>query len=510
MQKDLGRLVLISDGPRANDAWAAMRSWIKNCTENHDKCRTHTTFSPEYLLEVATNDDTVRLVKASNDSFESYVTLSYVWGGSDSVSSRERLTSSNSELYFRGFPERDLPVVVRDAVRVARSLDYGYLWVDALCIPQDDPEVMHNQILQMDKIYSNASLTIVAASSSNYNETFLNRMHREPLILRAPGRLDSGDNRVYGHQVKHSQSHAWQSSLSSEWFSRGWTFQEALLSRRLLIFSHQEVLFACRQTECCECNGIHVSEYGPLHSVADKALWYRYVEEYTRRRLTFESDALLAIAGIASRFSKLTSWTYAYGLWLEGLENDLCWSAKPDSLPSRPKASKRRAEFPSWSWVGWNAPVNFHHSQMASSRDLGIPNTSESTIVSVKDSRIRIRTSLIEARMWVSPEDDGGVEVTPNLSSDRIDRAETLWCSVDYSNPQHEPCSQVAGESAFRFMTQGSRQVYLLPLRMVSSGLFVLLVTQSGGIYYRVGCAVLEEQVRDQFSSIVVEEIILG
>lgn len=161
---------------------------------NHStRCPPDILFSPKYLLEVSDNGETIRLVEGSSVPAGEYCALSYVWGQSSTTTApkQHQLTSSTYDRFITGFPVNELPAVLQDATRVVRLLGQRYLWIDALCIMFDDGEDKFSQIREMGKIYSGASLTIVAASSNSYNESFLHREHGEPLILRRPSELTS-------------------------------------------------------------------------------------------------------------------------------------------------------------------------------------------------------------------------------------------------------------------------------------------------------------------------------
>lgn len=96
-----------------------------------------------------------------------YLALSYVWGRSPFI----QLTKSNTELLKRkgSLQEHRLPRTLEDAINLVSLLDERYLWVDALCIVQDDTVSKMEQIAQMDRIYLCAALTIVSAGGIDAN-----------------------------------------------------------------------------------------------------------------------------------------------------------------------------------------------------------------------------------------------------------------------------------------------------------------------------------------------------
>ncbi|PVH93280.1 hypothetical protein DM02DRAFT_465989, partial [Periconia macrospinosa] len=99
----------------------------------------------------------------------SYVALSYVWGnqpGNVRASKTHMKNTADGESYLE-IPGEGVPQTVRDAISVTKMLGERFLWVDALCIVQDDWEELRETIGAMDVIYAAATLTIVAASGTD-------------------------------------------------------------------------------------------------------------------------------------------------------------------------------------------------------------------------------------------------------------------------------------------------------------------------------------------------------
>lgn len=107
-----------------------------------------------------------------------------------------------------------LPQTVEDAITVTKHLQYQYLWVDEICISQQNAAHRASQINQMDRIYGGADLTIVAAAGNNKNYG-LPGVGSTPRAKTRVCHLDEG--------VVFSVGPAPQSSIkSSVWWSRGW------------------------------------------------------------------------------------------------------------------------------------------------------------------------------------------------------------------------------------------------------------------------------------------------
>lgn len=95
----------------------------------------------------------------------SYVALSYVWGRvAQPVTTLANVASRRER---GGLARVAVPRTIRDATSVAKALGYGYLWVDSLCIAQDDSVEKLRLVERMDALYKNAAVTIVAASGAD-------------------------------------------------------------------------------------------------------------------------------------------------------------------------------------------------------------------------------------------------------------------------------------------------------------------------------------------------------
>ncbi len=276
-----------------------------------------------------------------------------------------------------------IPQTVLDAIGLTQYIDEQYLWVDSLCIIQDGPKDKHVQIKDMDCVYAGAVLTIVAAGGDDANAGLAG--------------VRPGSRKVKQIVEKVSPETSLASPLplqfkldSSTWNIRAWTYQERLLSRRLLIFDPQGVYWQCRTLMCPEdliLEGANIVDSNMM-SVRDRFRfldvdpeWYNdaskrnnvgktYIqllrppaltqymwtlEEYTGRKLSYPEDilnAFTAIQNIVNTGLRSTSW---YGLPSKHLDIALLW--QPAGLMHRrvelPYIQDPQPIFPSWSWAGW-------------------------------------------------------------------------------------------------------------------------------------------------------------
>uniref|UniRef100_L2FIJ3 Tol protein n=1 Tax=Colletotrichum fructicola (strain Nara gc5) TaxID=1213859 RepID=L2FIJ3_COLFN len=228
-------------------------------------------------------------------------------------------------------PQKDLPAVIRDAMKVCIDMGYTYLWIVKFCIDQHNPEEKQRQIRQMDSIYHNAELTIIAAAGSDPTYGLPGISHSRP--RKPPPTVTIKDIHIIS-TLRHPQV----AIQSSKWSTRGWTLQEAILSRSRLVFTDDQVYFECNARNCQESLSIpfdtfHVKDKSKFRSIMragvfgrgnkdkqyglfDEAAispmdnFFRFIDiaqQYTARNLTHDSDSLKALYGIVQEFENSKS-----------------------------------------------------------------------------------------------------------------------------------------------------------------------------------------------------------
>lgn len=181
----------------------------------------------------------------------SYVALSYVWGQVPGVYRTRKSDlkfapgDNNSNATYLDIPDQGVPKTIQDAMRVTAMLGERFLWVDALCIVQDDAEELPATLKAMDIIYKAAIVTIVAASGTDAAAGL-------PGALPQSRKTNQLSQRVCGVTMFVEAPPLSDTLAASCWRSRAWTYQEELFSCRRMIFSDDYVYFQCQADEVCE------------------------------------------------------------------------------------------------------------------------------------------------------------------------------------------------------------------------------------------------------------------
>ncbi|KAF2247304.1 HET-domain-containing protein [Trematosphaeria pertusa] len=283
-----------------------------------------------------------------------FVALSYVWGKIEFL----RLTKDNrAELEQDGALRKyKPPATVRDAMDLVRALGERYIWVDALCIVQDDNDDKKVQIQQMDIIYSAAVLTIVAAGGMDAHAPL-------PGLLPATRSPHQPIESINGLRFAATGPGLAETMSRLCWNTRGWTFQELALSKRALCFMPDQVYYMCRTGICSEDSipeALQSSQTFPGRSLdvfglnADRGVWHCYtsmVNQFTSREFTYESDVIDALDGLFSSLRTVEDEAFICGLPETFLDAALLWQLSAPLRRRKPLPSGE--DIPSWSWAGW-------------------------------------------------------------------------------------------------------------------------------------------------------------
>jgi hypothetical protein len=312
------------------------------------------------------------------DSLPLYTTLSHCWGSLEIF----KLKKSNIDSLHNGFPYERLPKTFQDAMEVAQSLGFKYIWIDSLCIVQDDVEEWRREASLMSDVYGNATLNIAATSAKDGSGGLF---------------VERGAGRTKRHYFRTEDKKLWEINstrfyedfiASAPLSSRAWTFQERYLAHRTLHFSADELFWECREHMACETfpdgfpmSTVHWSYRFP--SRVDVTSWCRNISIYSTADLTYPSDKFIAISGVARNFQERFSDQYLGGLWTENLGRQLCWAVQQRNRKPGPQPTVYRA--PSWSWASTDQPVTWG---LWSTNDVSSCEPNQSVLIRLMDFNI--------------------------------------------------------------------------------------------------------------------------
>lgn len=373
--------------------YAAARAWIACCRETHSQRCNHQRLARIPHFRVI--DCRTRRIVLQGEQVDSYVALSYVWGPPPAASSKETsgLESCGTEAERDSFElGQSVEAIVEDTMTVTMELGYRYLWVDRYCVIQHGhSKVKQEQLQSMDLVYTNAEVTLVGTSGQASSSGLPGVSDRLP-------RVPQHSARIKGHVLAVIPPEPNRQIESSTWMTRGWTYQEGLLSRRRIFFSETEMSVECGNLVAREAICIPprveslmsdlksrlmmtswiYGESGIISSNADGTDLFGRLAEYTKRKLSYQSDALNAMLGILQVYAThrpnpiyhvcgvpiITYYsenelgrlsassddrTDDARVALVGFVSGLCWTLRAPSV--------RRSGFPSWSWTGWDGVV---------------------------------------------------------------------------------------------------------------------------------------------------------
>jgi hypothetical protein len=354
-----------------------MRNWLRFCDQHHlADCRMPELDKIPYfsLIDCAT-----RSIVNAPDQAE-FVALSYCWG-----------PPTDSEPNDTGKLPPVAPLVIEDALKVTIALGIPYLWVDRYCNAQSDPSILSTQVQNMGKIYASAYVTIIAAAGVNpdFGLPGVSSRCRKPQV----------SVKTHGHHLACVPDIE-QEIRNCRWSTRGWCYQENLLSKRRLAFTESQIYFQCWNMHCCESTPLclekaHTTSLERFReSIQTRRVFPRKgvgktsdefaarVQEYLNKDFTKDSDALKAFLGICQAFRELDQPVYHFwGLPIvkgrsmnqighsSGESNEfdelhksflssLAWSMSSCKVTSVYLLT-RRDMFPTWTWAAWKCLPHF-------------------------------------------------------------------------------------------------------------------------------------------------------
>ncbi|KAI9774261.1 MAG: hypothetical protein M1840_004155 [Geoglossum simile] len=426
----------ISKNTSSNEVLQLARYWIRRCTSrDHESCPNEDSdnkgrFYPTRLIDLRPNglsSDQLRLivtrVQAQEDQFRItkpkgfYVTLSHCWGDAEII----RLLKESLSSFQENIPTNELPRTFRDAIGLARGLGgkIRYIWIDSLCIVQDDHEDWLSESAQMYEIYRNSYCNISATAAANSDKGLFfprnpNHLWGDEINLNTEGIPKA---RSKGEREQHLgleplirrctilDCSFWDREVDKAPVNmRGWVLQERLMAPRVLHFCQHQIAWECRHLNAAEHfpHGIPSMElkaddikerstlkylipdrYGrrPVGAIPAEASdaahenWKRVIERYSKTRLTKEEDKLIALAGIAEMMDSQIRGRYVAGMWERYLASQLLWRVDPvyeNGLFSYPSRRPKCYRAPSFSWASVDGPQGIRCGETVREEELQI------------------------------------------------------------------------------------------------------------------------------------------
>lgn len=364
-------------------------AWLHDCRKHQDHLpcsawqESQQKIPPTRLLFLGESDKPARIVETAGEAGPTpYVALSYCRG----TGTFPTLTRETYDPMRRAVDADSLPVLFREAVAVAQGLGFRYIWIDALCIVQDDADDWAHETAQMSNVYGGADLTIsTVAGADPFTGLFSPRKtriaHPVPLDIwtSRPARQHKTNKGRIPAAVPRwlSENFAWRGPVHT----RAWALQEQLMSTRILWFGDGMIFFECLKGYRFEMDPMHDAWFsqgatGKRHMMEHRAkiarvrgaqtpqlrhkgrevtpfrLWQRFVEEYTERGITKVEDRLPALGPLTLRLGRLAGEPVAHGMFVGDMAlRALAWRSK---VPSR-----KCDHVPSWMWPSVSGIVTY-------------------------------------------------------------------------------------------------------------------------------------------------------
>ncbi|KAH7217781.1 heterokaryon incompatibility protein-domain-containing protein [Fusarium oxysporum] len=263
-------------------------------------------------------------------------------------------------------PWDKIPRTIQDAILTSQKLGIGFIWVDSLCIIQDSKaDDKSIEIGQMTQVYTHAAFTIAARRAPDAHRGFLHERSLPSGTTTVDFCSQDGKTRQCTLTFESAAKEEDQNVLDT----RGWTLQEYIMSRRLLIIGSWTTTWSCRKERAGNCDGWTLDR-GKGDPFNYNGSWTS--SENTVFKGTHRLDAI-AFFGTHpdSNYPKpedhliLWEWNslvqrpmrggaYAADLWAKDFPDTLLWENRSRALHLRPSD-----QGPSWSWTAINSTVKW-------------------------------------------------------------------------------------------------------------------------------------------------------
>lgn len=397
-------------------AFSRASEWLSYCVEHDKACTPPNNWWPKRLINVNLGNEEEHPFLVEPTAPVKYACLSYCWG--PDTHDVLRTNKDNIDQHLSAIPIKSMPKTIQDAVTVCRGLKIPYLWVDSLCIQQDNRHVWLEESSEMDLTYLNSYLTIAALEPASCKLGFLGR---QSFSVKRPDFYECEDEGRWPDPPR---------SLNG----RGWCLQEEVLPNRRLCFNGEEMKWECLCHRMCECGHqawshawekeiyyefgfgqlgaflkrpllpgvppqIRETDLVPISTsrrrsqwlmssgrqheysltmTRTRELWRHLVSRYSKRALSHRTDKLVALEGMTRITLKAIEWEDGApdenlaGLWRKEIHFELAWhvrDSKVGLLDSGSHVDDQEEYYaPSWSWASTDRPVRYSFSNIFYSR----------------------------------------------------------------------------------------------------------------------------------------------
>jgi hypothetical protein len=403
--------------PQSDACFRLARSWLSTCLNSHDRCnKLSRNKLPTRLINVgsAGSSQIPNLhITGPSDAVVAYATLSHCWGSNTSRISM--LKSNNTLMMMKGIDTSTLSKTFQDAIIITRGLGIKFLWIDALCIIQDQKEDWALESTKMGLYYKGGTVMISALASPSADNGILNM--RDVDLGSAKVYVDGTETfirpvledavSVLNSPSRYSEAR--QPISIQPLNGRAWTLQERLFAPRILHYTSQQMIWHCKTCIFSEDNQFDVDDEPRLRGfltdfdnqycsntkgrLTDKGKtemdevpkprtsvrrtgWYGLVTAFTSRDITYDSDLLPGLSGLAREIQEWTGARYLAGIWNahpSTFIRSLLWNVVDNNNSSRDKpASKSHNGCPSWSWASINGSIEYDHQESVLSQQAAI------------------------------------------------------------------------------------------------------------------------------------------
>ncbi|KAK8198122.1 heterokaryon incompatibility protein-domain-containing protein [Phyllosticta capitalensis] len=484
-----------TDSPKA---FAQLRDWLDICLRTHERCNLEKSsgFLPSRLLKlwkIPTGKEFSLVLRDECLPDTRYMTLSHCWGDA-TADNKLRLLNETYHALRQGQSLSSLPRTFLDAFDIVDKLNLQYLWIDQLCIFQDSKEDWSNESAAMQDVYRHSFLNVSAHGAFDDKDgCFFERDGSQTPLPWMNINLGS-NQRPQNFTCKASIAY-YIDYLTSEGsvVHRGWILQERLLAPRVVHFGRQQMLWECNTSTSCESFPENLSKFdfdglpngatrptwkNLIGGEADASVleeyfealgqellrdWIQVVSDYSKTRLSFSSDKLVAISGLANDMKKRLregniqpqkplddsqdSVVYLAGIWNNMLPLGLLWEL---NFPRSPRPEYRA---PSWSWASVEGHIIFINAFSSSGSTTLLASVDHIEVVPLRDETGEVL--------------DGTLTMTSPIFVARISRRPQGSRSSAIQEFPHLPClktSDLYSADVVWDTTEKLEEVHCLPI----------------------------------------------